>query len=67
MWDIKSFSSAPQCSRVKTEKARGGERKAIKRRSGRVSESGKKRREEEMRESERRGGNGHFFELIVFW
>lgn len=50
MWDIKSFSTVPQCSRAKTEKARGGEEKKkkrdgkIKRRSGRVSESGKGRR-----------------------
>lgn len=49
MWDIKSFSTVPQCSRAKTEKARGGEEEKkrdgkIKRRSGRVSESGKGRR-----------------------
>lgn len=63
MWDIKSFSTVPQCSRAKTEKARGGEWGGrggedgkIKRRSGRVSESGKGRREGGVdEESERRG------------
>lgn len=71
MWDIKSFSTVPQCSRAKTEKARGGEKKndKIKRQSGRVSESGKGRRGGggADEKSERRGGNSHYFELIKYF
>lgn len=70
MWDIKSFSTVPQCIRVKTEKARGGEKKKsdkIKRRSGRVSETGKGRRGGADEKSKRREGNSHYCELIKYF
>lgn len=74
MWDIKSFSTVPQCSRAKTEKARGGELGKkdgkIKRQSGRKCKSGKGRREGVVDEKSKRRGReevkSHYFELMRY-
>lgn len=64
MWDIKSFSTAPQCSRAKTEKARGGEER--KKRYDKETEwarvSPVKGGEKEMTK-----GNWYCFELIKYF